>query len=155
MIRYRINPKKILQRQSKLLINSFELNDLKESNYAKHISNKTNQYLESRYVRSRTSYFNKVKYTKKNFFRKLFDQVKNNVKKTWNVINSVLGRKKGKQLFKLNVHVEEVNGEGKIANEFNTYFANVANNLVSNIPNSDRRKNTGSICVNEIRIVCF
>ena len=58
-----------------------ELNDLKERNYAKHISNKTNQYLESRYVRSRTSYFNKVKYTKKNFFRKLFDQVKNNVKK--------------------------------------------------------------------------
>ena len=68
-------------------------------------------------------------------------KVKNNVKKTWNVINSVLGRKKEKQLFKLRVAGKDINDEVEIANEFNNYFSNVAENLVNKIPtNNSRRK---------------
>ena len=68
-------------------------------------------------------------------------KVKNNVKKTWNVINSVLGRKKEEQLFKLRIDGKDINDEVEIANEFNNYFSNVAENLVNKIPtNNSRRK---------------
>ena len=62
------------------------------------------------------------------------------MKKTWSVINSVLGRKKGKQLFKLSVDGVEIKDEVKIANEFNDYFSNVAKNLVDKIPTNNGRK---------------
>ena len=78
---------------------------------------------------------------KKQYFANLFDHVKNNVKNTWKVINSVLGRKKGKQLFKLRINGEDIKDEVKIADEFNNYFSNVASNLVKKIPNDKIRKN--------------
>ena len=80
-----------------------ELNDLKERNYRKYIKNKTNEYLKDQYYRSKNEYMNKIKWTKKNFFHSIFLKVKNDVKKNWRVINSVLGRKKEKQLFKLRI----------------------------------------------------
>ena len=70
----------------------------------------------------------KLKVQKKQYFANLFDHVKNNVKNTWKVINSVLGRKKGKQLFKLRINGEDIKDEVKIADEFNNYFSNVASN---------------------------
>ena len=52
----------------------------------------------------------------------------------------MLGRNKCKQLFKLRIDGEEVTDETKIADEFNDYFSNVANNLVDKIPNDKKRK---------------
>ena len=117
-----------------------ELNDLKERNYRKYIKNKTNEYLKDQYYRSKNEYMNKIKWTKKNFFHSIFLKVKNDVKKTWRVINSVLGRKKEKQLFKLRIDGKDINDDLEIANEFNNYFSNVANNLVNKIPTSSSRR---------------
>ena len=81
-----------------------------------------------------------MKSTKKEYFQNLFVKVKNNVKSTWKIINSVLGKKRGKQLFKLCIDGEEVVDEVKIANEFNDYFSKVAKNLVDEIPSDSSRK---------------
>ena len=58
----------------------------------------------------------------------------------WSVINSVLGRKKTRDLFKLSINGVEEKNKTKIATEFNTYFSNVADKLVKNIPACKWRK---------------
>ena len=67
--------------------------------------------------------------------------MKNDVKGTWKVINTVLGRSKNKQIFKLSIEGKDEINEGKIANEFNKYFSNIADKLVNKIPilNSKKR----------------
>ena len=117
-----------------------DLNDIKERNYNRFIHDQNNKLLERRYLRSKNKYYNKIKTAKKQYFQKLFVKVKHNIKSTWKVINSVLGRNRGKQLFKLRIDGEEVTDETKIADEFNDYFSNVANNLVDKIPNDKKRK---------------
>ena len=117
-----------------------ELNEIKERNFLKYAKNRDNEFLKRKYLKSKNEYNNKIKSRKKYYYQNLFNEVKNNVKKTWNIINSILGRKKGKQLFKLQVNGEEIKDEVKIANEFNSYFSNVAENLVEKIPSDIKRK---------------
>ena len=105
-----------------------------------YIRNKNNAYLKNKYVESRNVYFQKVKSTKKEFFQKHLSEVKNDIKGTWKIINSMLGRSKEKQLFKLSVNGHVIKNEIKIANEFNEYFSNIADRLVNKIPIKKSRK---------------
>ena len=63
-----------------------------------------------------------VKAAKKEYYQKHLLEVKNNVKKTWKVINTVLGRTKTKNLFKLSIDGKEVSDKKEIATKFNSYF---------------------------------
>jgi hypothetical protein len=110
------------------------LNDEKEAHYMNYVRNKNNVYLRTKYITSRNLYFQRIKTTKRAFFQNHLSKVKNDIKGTWKVINSVLGRTKGKQLFKLTVEGRDLKNEFEIANEFNKYFSNVADILVSKIP---------------------
>ena len=85
-------------------------------------------------------YFRKVKEAKRDYFKKHLIEVKNDIKGTWKVINSVLGRKKEGQLFKLSLSGCEIKDEKKIANEFNRYFSEIAQKLVDKIPKNAKRK---------------
>ena len=116
------------------------LNIKKETLYMNHIKNKGNVGLKSEYIRCRNEYFRKVKFTKKDFFQKHLLKVKNDIKATWNVINSVLGRSKCTQLFKLSIDGREVRSEKEVANEFNDYFSKVAQNLLTSIPKAKSKK---------------
>ena len=95
-----------------------------------HIKNTNCLQLKLNYILSRNAYFLKIKATKKEFYQKHLEKRKNDVKGTWNVINSVLGRSKGKQLFKLIVDDKEITNKKALASEFNKYFSNVAKKLV-------------------------
>ena len=117
-----------------------DLNHQKEKHYMYYIKNKNIEFFKAQYIRSRNEYFRKVKMTKKQFFQKHLLKVKNDIKGTWKVINTVLGRSKNKQLFKLSIGGKEVKNETKIANEFNKYFSNIADNLVKEIPFINSRK---------------
>ena len=112
----------------------------KENNYSKFMKNRKNNLLKTTYNKSRNLYYRAVRMTKIQYFQNNLIKVKNDVKGTWNIINSVLGRKKGKQLFKLKIDDEEIKNETKIANKFNDYFSNVADNLVKRIPVKKSRK---------------
>ena len=105
-----------------------------------HIRNKSNDFLRSEYIQCRNEYFRKVKLTKKEFFQNYSIKVKNDIKATWKVINSVLGRSKCTQLFKLSIDGKEVKNETEVANEFNDYFSNVAQNLLNKIPKEKSKK---------------
>ena len=119
------------------------LNKVKQNNYKLHIENKSSNFLRRRYMISKHLYFRKCKEVKREYFRKHLLEVKNDSRGTWSVINSVLGRKKDRQLFKLSINGCEIKNEKKIANEFNRYFSSVAQNLVDKIPKDTKRKSFG------------
>ena len=85
-----------------------ELNEIKERNFLKYAKNRDNEFLKRKYLKSKNEYNNKIKSRKKYYYQNLFNEVKNNVKKTWNIINSILGRKEGKQLFKVILNLLEI-----------------------------------------------
>ena len=116
------------------------LNKEKQKFYKQYIENKNNGDLKLKYELSRNFYFAKIKQIKKEYYQKHLADVRNDVKGTWKIINSVLGRQRGKQIFKLSINGKEVKNETKIANEFNSYFSKVAEKLVKNIPESNSRK---------------
>ena len=95
---------------------------------------------------------NKVKYKKMNDFckkhidkakakyhKKYFDEHKDNSKKQWQMINSILGRKnRTKCVNKLiDKNGNLVNTPTAIADNFNDYFANIASNLKKNNGDSE------------------
>ena len=118
----------------------YHLNEVKEIQYMLYIKNKNSQQLKLNYTSCRNAYFQKVKSTKEEFYQKHLLKVKNDVKGTWNVINSVLGRSKDKQLFKLLVKGDEITNKKEIASEFNKHFSSVAKKLVKKIPVNRSRK---------------
>ena len=67
-------------------------------------------------------------------------EVKNNVKETWKVINSTLGRYKTKGILKLSINGKEVKDKMAIANEFNSHFSQVSKKLVDKIQPCKWRK---------------
>ena len=117
-----------------------ELNEMKQKKYMLHIKNKNNIFLKSDYNTTRNNYFQNVKKTKREYYQKHLKEVKNDIKGTWYVINSVLGRQNTRDLFKLSINGVEEKNKCKIATEFNTYFSNVAEKLVKEIPVCKWRK---------------
>ena len=72
---------------------------------------------------------------KKNEFRTtLFQKHKGDIKKTWFMVNHLLGKSRGQvcQSLKLN-DLLELNPK-TLANEFNAYFENIADRIKSNMP---------------------
>ena len=96
--------------------------------------------MKQEYCRSRNIYFRKVKLVKKDYYQKHLLKVKNNVKETWKIINSTLGRYKSRNIFKLSIDGVEITDKKKIAHEFNSYFSQVSKNLVDKIPPCKWRK---------------
>ena len=71
-----------------------DLSSIKQKSYLLHISNKNNAFLKSKYNYIKNVYFRKVKSAKKEYYQKHLIAVRNDIKGTWKVINSVLGRDK-------------------------------------------------------------
>lgn len=79
--------------------------------------------------------FNKVlkksiKRAKKNYYTKLFDRIKNDSRKTWSVINSLINKSHSRQTEReFIVDGEKISDENEIANGFNNYFLNIATKM--------------------------
>jgi hypothetical protein len=83
--------------------------------------------------------YNKLKrLTKLNYYNDLFTKYKHNIRKTWGVINSLIGRTNNKgtisEIFKINDIA--INDPIQISNEFCKFFTNVGKNYANKIPNS-------------------
>jgi hypothetical protein len=81
--------------------------------------------------------FNKIKQTaKKNYYAQLFKDFKNDTKKTWNLVRSMIGKSNDKSftptIFQHNN--EKVSNPQKIANHFCKFFTNVGPNYANAIP---------------------
>ena len=63
------------------------------------------------------------------YYDKVFKESQKDLKKTWNLINSILGRKKSNRLLTFS--------NDDAAHNFNSYFVNIANDLIIKTYGSD------------------
>ena len=76
-----------------------------------------------------------LRVAKKQYFIKLFSDLKGNMKKTWEQINSILGKtKKSTMISEIVYDNRKLKSNRHIANAFNTYFVNIGKNLAKSIP---------------------
>ena len=89
------------------------------------------------YNRFRNYVTNRIRITKKNYFTNLFNNLKNDIKKTWNSINKLL--KPGKSLKKKHIKSILFNGvihtdPQSIANSLNTHFSTAGASIANSFP---------------------
>ena len=77
-----------------------------------------------------------IRSSKRNYYFDKFNAVKSDLKKTWTLVNSILGKKKAVTP-KMIIHNDEIIDEpAVIANVFNNYFSTVGSNVLKSIPDS-------------------
>ena len=117
-----------------------ELNKLRiktEKLYKKYIARRTLE--NKRAHRScQRDYEKKILQRKNEYFRGLISKLKNNLKGSWSVINSLLGKNRGSFCKSLKINGTLETDTQKLADIFNSYFANIAENVKSEIPPSKK-----------------
>lgn len=127
--------------------------------YKKSVKKAKTDPLHLRYIEYRNKYNKLKRIAKERYFQSLFDQSKNDMKKTWQTLNSLIGRTRDKSnihsLFKYKGKV--INDPTAIADGFCDYFSNIGPQLSATIPVSSkdeesylmskRTRNTRSIFV--------
>ena len=79
----------------------------------------------------------KIRKAKFDYFRCSFERFKGNMKKSWNLLSNLMGRKKNKrEIITLLDGTTELVDEGDVANKFADYFSTIGQNLDSNLQNS-------------------
>ena len=81
-----------------------------------------------------------IKKSKKDYYDGRFNTFKNDMRKTWQTINNIIGKgnKSSTQSKLLNKEGHYITDPQSIANEFNDYFVNIGPKLASTISNSSK-----------------
>ena len=85
-------------------------------------------------------YFFTVKTKKQEYYNLKFCSCKKDIKSTWKLINSIIGKKHKSNCRSLNIDGKIVHEPLKIANYFNKHFADVPNELVKSLKISRIKK---------------
>ena len=82
-----------------------------------------------------------IRLAKRNYYSNIFDQCKNDMKKTWQHINTILNRGKSKSKVPENFVIDgnNITNPKEIANAFNDFFVNIGSNLASEMPDLSSR----------------
>jgi len=106
----------------------------KQKLYNKFLKNR-NIENENKYKNYKYFYQNLLKNEKKQFYSNKIYECKSDIKKTWSVINNIMGRNKTSSLLPLNITINDINIHcpTQISKEFNNYFTNVGLNLANKI----------------------
>ena len=78
-------------------------------------------------------YFSIVKRKKQEYYKLKFNNCKKDIKRTWKLIKSIIGKKHKSNCRSLNIDGKIVHDPLKIANHFNKHFANVPNELAKSL----------------------
>ena len=85
---------------------------------------------------------NLIKEAKRSYTAQQFSDCKEDRKKTWNIINGLRGKSKGKLKPPFMINSEKITNRRVIANEFNKYFISIAsklNSTICDVPLSNQR----------------
>ena len=88
------------------------------------------------YTNFRNELTTKFKQAKTKYFKDKFEEHSKNIKKTWEVINSIIRSKKVYPNVSLTDDEGKKQSESVIPDKFSDYFTNIANQLTSQIPPS-------------------
>ena len=95
-------------------------------------------YNEIQFKRERNRLNNIVKQSKKNHYRQQFEQNKNNIRKTWQLIKHLIGVPSKQPISKqFNINGAVINSKADIANSFNDFFVSIGTKLAASIPQSN------------------
>ena len=115
------------------------INSIKHKNklYKKYLNNPTpNNFCAYKLFRNKLNTI--IKVSKAKFYNDKFEKAKNNAKNTWNVINSLLNKKKCTDApSKFKIEGNPTSNSRVIANAFNNYFTQVGPSLNRNIPHTN------------------
>ena len=91
-----------------------------------------------KYLKYRSIYRKLKRLTKQTYYNTVFKEYRFNAKKTWNVINNLIGRTNDKSSISDTFKVEgtQITNPNTIAEAFCKYFTNVGPDFASNIPKS-------------------
>ena len=74
--------------------------------------------------------------TKMDYFTQKLGEANNDIKETWKILNSALGRRsKTTTIHELKVNDNDVSDPKKISDELNSYFCNIAENILKDSDN--------------------
>jgi hypothetical protein len=79
---------------------------------------------------------NQIKFSNKNYYALIFSLFKNDIKKTWNLLNSIYRPKKhtANKIESITQDGKTYNGQMEIANRFNNFFVNIGKNITDSSP---------------------
>ena len=98
---------------------------------------------ESLYKRFRNKLNRILKSAEKAHYAKLFEQNKNNLKKSWSILKEIINKSRGSNMCtRFKIDGVYSNDKSKISNGFNKFYINVGPNLAANIPSDDRPATT-------------
>ena len=116
------------------------LNSIKKKNnmYKNYIKSRSPS-LKNKYLKYKNKLVTIIRQAEKKYYADKLSEVKDNLAKTWKVINEMCGKKcLHKQVNKIKVNDKIIDDPQLIANQFNDYFANVGSSLAKNIPRSTK-----------------
>ena len=92
--------------------------------------------IEKRYTRNFVTI--KLRQAKRNYFNGKFDEVKDNIKSTWKLINNLFNKNKNrdKTIDSLEIETKKITNKQDIANSFNDFFVNISTKLQHSNSNS-------------------
>ena len=110
---------------------------IKEKNklYKKYLKKPITFEIQYRTIRNQVN--NSIKTEKKKYYQNLLNQYQNNSKKSWSVLNGLLGRSRSKDEISLEINGELTENKETIVENFNNYFSNVTTEIVNSVPNCD------------------
>ena len=99
------------------------------------INDRNYEMIKLRFKNQEKEVLKDITNAKKNYFNRIFNAYKNDMKKTWRTINETLSRDKiSSELPSIFYHNDlELTNPTEIANAFNMHFANIGKNLASEI----------------------
>lgn len=119
-----------------LLKSSFRLNRL----YKKCIGKTKLSKEYKNYIKFRNKYNTLKRKAKKDYYNTKFAEFKNDIKKSWKLVNELIGKTNNKKEV-----IEKIQSNGKtifepneISNTFNKYYSNVGPNLANKLENSNK-----------------
>ena len=93
------------------------------------------------YISYRNHLTKVIKTAKNNFHKQQFEACSGNVKETWKNINKMLGKFHNNINKSFKINNSKVENELEIAEAFNTYYTNIGNETVRNLPQTNRSFN--------------
>ena len=127
--------KKQIKLQSKPWITKDILKQIKDRNklFIKLKNQPHNNLVQERYKRLRNKITDNIRKSKKDYYKKNFDDNISNLKNTWKGIKDILNQKKASQISQINHNNVDITNPSEIANTFNNFFVNVGPNCEKKI----------------------
>ena len=118
------------------ILKSIENRDKLHKKYLKDKNDSTKAELFSKFKQIRNTLNTVIKQAKSDYYTELFEENKSNIKQTWKEIKKIVNINKKNTVFPDSIKKGHhfIHDKKEIANEFNSFFTSIGNNIDNKIP---------------------